>query len=85
MIRITLKIGIGLCGIRNTSVREIDIDEGLNVADFLCVIAKELGKDLLKPTVIVVLNGTKLSESEKKIRVLKPGDNVSIFEALVGG
>lgn len=85
MIRITVKMGSGLCGIRNTHIKEIDINEGIYVADFLEMMSEELGEGVLKPTVIVVLNGTKLSESEKKMRVLRPGDNVSIFEALVGG
>jgi sulfur carrier protein ThiS len=85
MIKITLKIGSGLCGISNTHIKEMDINEGVLVTDFLIMLSKELGKDLLKPTVLVVLNGTKLLESEKNTRVLKSGDNVSMFEALVGG
>lgn len=85
MIRITLKMGTGLCGISSTRIEEMVIDEGVHVADFLVMLSEKMGKNILKPTVIVVLNGTKLSESEKKLRVLKLGDNVSIFEALVGG
>ncbi|MGE5629671.1 MAG: MoaD/ThiS family protein [Caulobacteraceae bacterium] len=85
MIKITLKIGSGLCGIRSIHIKEMDIAEGVLAADFLIMLSKEFGKDLLKPTVLVVLNGTKLSESDKKTTILKNGDNVSMFEALVGG
>lgn len=85
MIHVSVRIGGGLGGIMGTKVETLELMEGTKLLTLIRIIGERTGEDLQEPTMMVVINGTKLNEAEKREMVLKDGDIVSFFRALVGG
>ena len=84
MINVSVKLGGDLCKDDRRQFA-LDIDENMRVADFLAMLSADVGGKMLDPTCLVVLNGTKLTEKEKRERILNNNDYISIFNACVGG
>lgn len=85
MIQVTVKIGGGLCGINKHEFFYHEVQKNTSVEEFLTILSEHVGDDVLKPTVIVVLNGVKLSQREIRERKLEDRDMISLFGALVWG
>ncbi|MHB1404189.1 MAG: MoaD/ThiS family protein [Desulfitobacteriaceae bacterium] len=81
----TARLGGGLGGIVPVRKTTVNLPDGSTVRDLMELLSQKVGEEIFAPYVLVVVNGRRIDDEGKPVRLLRDGDVVAMVIAVAGG
>lgn len=85
MVRIAVRIGGGICGLSRVENRLLHFSERVTLEKVMQELAREVGRDVLRDDVMVIVNGRAVQKEKFSQYRLEDGDVVAVIRAVAGG
>lgn len=85
MVRINVRIGGGICGLNRVENRKLHFPEQATLETVMQELVQEVGRDVLRDDVIVIVNGTAVQKGNYSRYQVDDGDVVAVIRAVAGG